>query len=504
MSFSCDLQCPGCPWPRNAAVVLPPASPGCTPLPLVGWGGAELPAGEWARCTPWPLADGALDGDPVRLAVVLAGADPAAATARLEGMVADGVVDGVDLFVPAQTLRALATHNPGWTGRQGPLRVLGVSRAARAWGGRWDLERLVVYDGSSGRVVNAFDGAGFAVIEVRAPREEAEAAGPDEVAPEVSDPRSPAPFMDVARWEGDRTQVILRLTPACNQRCPHCLVLPFDAPSSSEIDAALARADEILAESGEATLVLSGGEPMLSPDLDSVIRWARSHPEVRISLQTNATSIQRQGAALDALRAAGLWDVLVNLPSFDLGTYREMTGGTELLDDALSGVDRLVEAGLEVNLNLVLTRRNAPEVSEYVAEVSRRWGGGARVTLSTLSPATPQDALAAVGVSHAEAKAVLQLALDAAREHGVEVVSVAGDCAPPACLIPAELVRDGARFLRSEAEIRLLDDRPLEPGVRYKVEGCAACRFDDRCPGVAAAHVAAFGLAGLSPVPEDG
>jgi hypothetical protein len=242
---------------------------------------------------------------------------------------------------------------------------------------------------------------------------------------------------------------------------------------------------------------------MLSPDLDPVIRWARSRPAVRISLQTNATSIQRQGAVIDALAAAGLWDVLVNLPSFEPGTYREMTGGTDMLDDALRGVDRLVEAGLEVNLNLVLTRLNVHEVADYVAEVSRRWGDGARVTLSTLSPATPEDVLATVGVSHAEAKAVLENALDAAREHGVEVVIAAGDCAPPACLIPAELVRDGARFLRAEAEIRLLDDRPLDEGARYKVAGCATCRFDDRCPGVAAPHVAAFGVDGLSPVTGD-
>lgn len=502
MPFLCDLDCPGCPWPRNVEVVLPPAPPG-EGVPLIGCGVAPPPDGEWARCTPWPLADGALDGGPGRLAVVLGGTDPAEATARLEAMVAAGVVAGVDLVVPAQTLRALAEHNPLWTGRRGPQRVLGVSRSAWAWGGHWDLARLAVYDGSSGRAVNAFDGAGFAVLEVRAVREEAAATGPDELASGASDPRSPLPFMDVVRWEGGRTQVILRPTPACNQRCPHCLVPPFVEPAPDEIDAALALAEETLEDCGEATLVLSGGEPLLSPELDRVIRWARSRPAVRISLQTNATSILRQGAVIGALRDAGLWDVLVNLPSFDEGTYRAMTGGTDLLADALRGVDRLVEAGLEVNLNLVLTRLNASQVRAYVSEVASRWRGDARVTLSTLSPATPPAVLSEQGVSHTEAKGLLQAAVDAAREHGVEVVVAAGDCAPPACLIPAELVRDDARFQRAVEEILLVDGGPPADGARYKVAGCSSCRFDGRCPGVAAAHVAAFGVAGLSPVSAD-
>jgi len=500
MTSGCDQDCQGCPWPRTVAMALPPPAEGGAPLPLIGCGARPPGAGEWVRCSPWPLADGALLGRPTRLAVLLGEADGDAATARLDELVSDGTIAGAELIVPAQTLRALAEHNPAWTGRQGALRVLGVSRAAGPWGGVWDLERLVVYDGSSGRQVNEFDGAGFAVVDLRVARA-SEAVGPDEPVVAPAGPRPPLPFVDVLRWEGGRTQVILRLTSSCNQRCPHCLVSPFDVPTAQDLDAALALADETLACSGRATLVLSGGEPLLSPELDRVIRWAGQRSSVRVSLQTNAALIPCRGAMLDALVDAGLWDVLVNLPSFDEETYRRMTGGTDLLGDALCGVDRLVERGLEVNLNLVLTRLNASQVTDYVHQVSRRWGSGARVTLSTLSPATPRSELVANAVPHSEARAVLQCALDAARDGGVEVVIAGGDCAPPACLIPAELAMGETVFQRVDEEIRVLDDRPLSEGVRYKVVGCAACRFDDRCPGVAAAHVAAFGVDGLIPVP---
>ena len=481
--------------------MLPPLEPGGQPVALVGCGVRSPAPGAWARCSTWPLPDDALEDRPQRLAVVLGSSDADEVTRGLASLVAEGAVEGADVIVPAQTLRALAQHNPAWTGRQAGLRVLGISCAAVTWGGRWDLDRLAAFDGGSGRRINTFDGAGFALIEVRRDRE-AELAGPDDPEPQQgpdtpSDPR----LLEVVAWEDGRLQAILRPTPACDLRCPHCFVPPFAVPSAKDIDRALAQADVAFASARDATLVLSGGEPLLSPDLDRVVRWALQRPAVRISLQTHATGVPRRRDTLDALVKAGLGDVLVNLPSFDEAVYLDLTGGVGNLHDALDGVDVLVGLGLQVTLNVVITCVNADRVEETIGRTFGRWGRRVRVTLSTLSPNTPRDVLARIGLSHMAASAVFDRALEEARQCGIDLVVAGGDCAPPACLLPPDLVEAGLGFIRPDEPIRIRDDRPVEEGVRYKRTTCSACRLDDRCPGVAGAHVAVFGMEGMVPLP---
>jgi MoaA/NifB/PqqE/SkfB family radical SAM enzyme len=493
-------------------VLLPPLQVGGAPLPLVGCGVRPPHGGHWARCTPAPLALDALDGGPRRLAVVLrdagagasTGEDTGATTRQLEQMVGRGEVQGAELIVPARTLRALAEHNPSWTGRRGALRVLGVNRAARPWGGRWDLERLAVYDGGCGRRVNDFDGSGFAVIEVRVDGD-VEAANPDD-APFADGPGHPPahPFLDIVTWEDGRVQIIVRPTPVCDLRCPHCFVTPFEAPTAGELTRALAEAeaDGVAASARQATLVLSGGEPLLCADLGPVVRWAKQRPGVRLGLQTSATQVVRRRGTLEALIGAGLRDVLVNLPAFDVAVYQEMTGGVGRVDEALAGVDLLVDLGLRVTLNVVLTRSSASVVAETIYRAHERWGNRVRMTLSTLSPSTPGGLLSDNGVAPADIRAVYERALRAAADRGIELVVGGGDCTPPACLLPPEVVTGDSWFMRAAAELRLLADGELpRPGVRYKIAACACCRFDARCPGVAGAHAAASGLQALSPVP---
>jgi len=446
------------------------------------------------------MPDDVLDGRPNRIAVVLGDHDADEVTRGLAALVAERAVEGVDVVVPAQTLRALALHNPSWTGRQAGLRVLGISRASVSWGGRWDLERLAAYDGGSGRRINTFDGAGFALLEVRRDRG-AEAEGPDESDPPAG-PDTPAypRLLDVVTWEDGRIQAILRPTPACDLRCPHCFVPPFEVPEPEDIDAALARADAALTTAREATLVLSGGEPLLSPDLDRIVLWALQRPTVRLSLQTHAAMVPRRRETLDALVRAGLGDVLVNLPSFDEAVYQELTGGVGDLHAALDGVDVLLGLELQVTLNVVITRLNADRVTETIGRTFGRWGRRLRVTLSTLSPNTPRDVLARLGMSHAAAREVFDRALDEAQRCGVDLVVSGGDCAPPACLLPPDLVGEGSWFQHTTEPILVRDGGPVEEGVRYKTMSCTTCRFDERCPGVAAAHVALFGMDGIRPV----
>lgn len=147
------------------------------------------------------------------------------------------------------------------------------------------------------------------------------------------------------------------LTERCNLRCTYCMPaegLPF-AP-----DAALMSADEIARlvglgarELGIRKVRFTGGEPLLRKDLvDVVARSAAAHPDLELSLTTNAIGLASRAAAL---RAAGLHRLNVSLDTVDPDVFAEVTR-RPFLDRVLEGIAAAADAGLGVKINAVLLR----------------------------------------------------------------------------------------------------------------------------------------------------
>lgn len=147
------------------------------------------------------------------------------------------------------------------------------------------------------------------------------------------------------------------LTERCNLRCTYCMPaegLPF-AP-----DAALMSADEIARlvglgarELGIRKVRFTGGEPLLRKDLvDVIARSAAAHPDLELSLTTNAIGLASRAAAL---RAAGLHRLNVSLDTVDPDVFAEVTR-RPFLDRVLEGIAAAADAGLGVKINAVLLR----------------------------------------------------------------------------------------------------------------------------------------------------
>ncbi len=115
--------------------------------------------------------------------------------------------------------------------------------------------------------------------------------------------RYPAP--PAARSRGPvRPVVIWNLTRRCNLTCKHCYALSADHAYPGELDEAqmLAVLDDLKAY-GVPALILSGGEPLLSPHLWPVARRARELG-FHLGLSTNGTLID--AAMADRIAAHGL------------------------------------------------------------------------------------------------------------------------------------------------------------------------------------------------------
>lgn len=194
---------------------------------------------------------------------------------------------------------------------------------------------------------------------------------------------SPRPPTDAE--ESHRTKGLLRLTMACNERCPFCNVpvedYPRPTPDEAEIEARL----HAFLESGERTLTISGGEPtLLRARLLRLIARARAAGVPFVELQTNAVLIDAAYAA--DLAGAGLTSAFVSLLSHEPAHHDALAGLPGAFPRCLAGIDALLDQGVRVTLNPVVARPTQALVPAYLAFVASRLPRVRSVSLSAVQP----------------------------------------------------------------------------------------------------------------------
>jgi len=166
----------------------------------------------------------------------------------------------------------------------------------------------------------------------------------------------PAGLVD--RYGRRATDMRLSLTDKCNLRCTYCMPaeglewLSKQAVMSAEEIVRIVRIGVDML--GVRELRLTGGEPLVRADLLQIIAALRqAHPDLPISMTTNAVGLDKKAAGL---KAAGLTRINVSLDSLHEETFTKLTR-RPFLDRVLAGVDAAWAAGLgPVKLNAVLMR----------------------------------------------------------------------------------------------------------------------------------------------------
>lgn len=165
----------------------------------------------------------------------------------------------------------------------------------------------------------------------------------------------------------------LSVTERCTLRCRYCMPAQgraFHGPGLSA-DQLLSLA-AILRGLGLRRVKLTGGEPLLHPQLPELVAGLKDQGFEEVSLTTNGLDLARQAASL---RRAGLDRVTVSLDTLDPGLYRQLTRGGEL-DDVLRGLREAESVGLApLKLNAVILRDwNWGEAVKLAAQtLTRPW-----------------------------------------------------------------------------------------------------------------------------------
>ena len=145
------------------------------------------------------------------------------------------------------------------------------------------------------------------------------------------------------------------LTSACNYACTYCVPdgKRLVAAQDELTEAHILRAIELLiATAGIDKLRITGGEPLVSPKFDGVLRAVMRMRLDDVSFTTNGQLLTRKA---DVLRESGITRVNVSLDTLDAKAFRRIARGGDL-DTVLRGIDLLQTLGCRVKVNMVPMR----------------------------------------------------------------------------------------------------------------------------------------------------
>jgi GTP 3',8-cyclase len=166
----------------------------------------------------------------------------------------------------------------------------------------------------------------------------------------------------------------ISVTDRCNMRCGYCMPTNntkwFDSTEVLSFEEII-RLSSIFAILGVEKIRITGGEPLVRPMIENLIKSIAKIPHIKsIGLTTNGLLLSD---TVEKLKSSGLNSVNISLDSFKEDRFKMMTG-INGLDKVISSIQKAKDAGLDVKINTVVVRGwNDDEVVEF-ANFARQTG----------------------------------------------------------------------------------------------------------------------------------
>ncbi len=171
----------------------------------------------------------------------------------------------------------------------------------------------------------------------------------------------------------------ISVTDRCNFRCTYCMPREifgrdFEFLRREELLSfeEIARLAQLFAQLGVEKIRLTGGEPLLRRDLESLVEMLAEVKGIRdLTLTTNGSLLTREKA--QALKDAGLNRVTISLDSLDDAVFRAMNDVNFPVTRVLDAIDAADAAGLwPIKIDMVL-KRGVNE--ESIVDMARHFRG---------------------------------------------------------------------------------------------------------------------------------
>ena len=295
------------------------------------------------------------------------------------------------------------------------------------------------------------------------------------------------------------------VTDRCNLRCTYCMPPDFSDWMPGDhllsIDELLT-VIEVAISQGVESVRLTGGEPLVRPDIVEIVQRINALPvPPRITLTTNAL---RLGALAQPLADAGLERVNISLDTLDPERFTQLTF-RDRYSDVIAGIEAALAAGLHpVKVNTVLMRginddeaipmvRHAIEhgwhlrfIEQMPLDAGGSWDRGEMVTAAEIHDLLESEFTLTPKPGRGSAPAE-EFVID----DGPATVGIIASVSKPFCSAcdRLRLTADGqirnCLFARDETDIRatLRDESLTDAERRQRIAGLFAAATMDKLPG---------------------
>ncbi|MCE5315557.1 MAG: radical SAM protein [Armatimonadota bacterium] len=169
------------------------------------------------------------------------------------------------------------------------------------------------------------------------------------------------------------TVCTLQVTTRCQANCVHCSAARHKRQHETELTTQewkrVIRQSEQL---GAVTVIFTGGEPLLRPDIFELINWV-DKDEAVVGMFSNGLLLN--GENVKKLVDAGLWFIHVSIDSPDPCQHDEMRHVPGCFDKAVEGLARAKDAGILTGISTYATpeRLRNGQVIELI-EMTKKYG----------------------------------------------------------------------------------------------------------------------------------
>lgn len=321
--------------------------------------------------------------------------------------------------------------------------------------------------------------------------------------------------------------VALNLTRRCNLRCAHCYLDAgtkrdggADELSSGEVETVL---DDIASLDSGTMVVLTGGEPILRPDIE---RLARHAAGLGLMVVVGTNGVLLNDARVERLKAAGVQGVGISLDSLRPEYHDSFRGVPGAWEKTMASLDACRRASLGFQIHFSVTDDNAFELDDMI-DFARAAGAfvlnvfflvctGRGEKVTNISPETYEKVLRRVTeAAHVEGDILIRakcaphfkrmaLELDPSwpitLAHGYE----AGGClagtrycrvTPEGDVTPCPFIEPSVGSVRDRSFADIWRDSPIFDQLRQpKLKGrCGICEYRNMCGGCRARPLARSG-----------
>ena len=240
----------------------------------------------------------------------------------------------------------------------------------------------------------------------------------------------------------------IEITDNCNFRCQHCYLLDSSNHCTGQKPNTrnLMRIAEILCSQNVFNIILTGGEPLLYPNvLKQLISYLTAH-SINVSINTNLSLLTDD--LLDFFIEKKVRNLLISCPSASSSLYEAITNYKNF-DHFRSNLEKVLKSGMRYSLNMVVSQYNKHDIINTAKKLKQIGATKFGATPMSLNPLYPRLDLL---LSNDEVK---KLTLDLLWIRDNLGLSVDIMEALPKCVFPKELLKQDLPFLKRRCQAGL-------------------------------------------------